>query len=810
MTQVANYFSDLRYGVRSLRRSPGFTAAATAILALGMGAATALFSIYDAILLRPLPYEDPASLVVISSTRPGRTVGTASWLEFQELQRDNETFAAIAGFSQADMNLLRSGHAERVPVTAVTPNMFRLLNVQPVRGRSFVESSGNSSSEPGAVISNALWTRDFAGSPDVLGQSITLNKQTFTIIGVAPADFALPYRTPSAIWVNYDTSDEMFRTRGMHFINVLGRLRPGVSLQKAQQDTRRIAAQLHQQFPDEDKDRGFGVAQLSDAWLGTYRTQLNILLGAVILLLTIACANVANLLLARSSVRAAETAIRLAIGADQRSLILLFLLESLLIGTAGGLLGIGLAWSLLRVLRSTLSNYIPLDQVRFLSWHMLGWFLLSVIVSACLVGLLPAWDSLRSGCVILREAGVSKVRPQQRLFRSALMISEVAVSVMLLAGAGLVVKTMWNLLHVPLGLDAERVLSAKVAPAADGKTNSSRTLALYASMLQNLRERHGVEAVGIINNLPLTGPGMTSNFLIPGHLGDEGPEAELRIVSPGYHPAMGIPILRGRDFDDSDTPSSQPVALVNAEASRAFFGNEDPIGREIQLDENSPKRVVIGLTGSTRQREVVDETHPEVDLPYSQLSPDSVIYSLSLQQGMSVVIRSKNPVSELVSDVRNVVSSIDPTTAVFDFESMEEVVQQSVSGERFIMTVLVFFGLTALLLTAAGVYSVTAYLVARRTQEIGIRMALGATRGNILGMVLRHSMVLTASGVILGSVGFVLLGKVLGSFLYHLSYLDISTITAAAFSLALVGLLASCVPAYRAMATNPTSALRQL
>jgi putative ABC transport system permease protein len=377
-------------------------------------------------------------------------------------------------------------------------------------------------------------------------------------------------------------------------------------------------------------------------------------------------------------------------------------------------------------------------------------------------------------------------------------------------GAVLVVKTMWNLLHLPLGLHVDSVLSAKVAPAADGKADPSRTVGFYSAMLQGLRQTHGIEAVGIINDLPLSGPGMTSNFLIPGHLDNEGPEAELRIVSPGYHKAMGISVLRGRDFEDGDTPSSQAVALVNAEAARSFFGNDDPIGREIQLDENSPKRVVIGMIASTRQRGVVDEFHPEVDLPYSQIPSDSVIYSLSLQQGMSVAIHSNLPLTELVSDVRNDVSSIDPTTAVFDFESMEEVVQHSVSGERFAMTVLVFFGLTALCLTAAGVYSVTAYLVARRTQEIGIRMALGATRGDILGMVLGHSMALIAIGVILGLLGFLFAGKALGSFLYHLSYLDVSAILGAALSLAFVGLLACCVPAWRAMATNPTSALRQL
>jgi len=786
---------DVRYAVRTLFKSPGFTVVALVALVLGIGANTAIFSVVSGVLLRPLPFAHPDRLVQLNEADPRNGVTVVSYGDLEDWRKQSASFEASIAYGNTSKSLQDVADPERIATTWAERGFFRMLGVEPVAGRTFREDDPLNV----VVLSAGFWKRRFGGDASLIGKKITLDGEGFTVIGVMPDGFQFPYRaSQTELWIPWVVPPRYEHNRSYRVDFVAGRLKPGVSLDAARAELHVIAKRLEAQYPESNKGRDARVTPLSEIVAGKVRSPLLILLGAVGLVLLIACANVANLLLARAAGRTHEVALRSALGATRGRLVRQFLTESLLLAIAGGLGGLLLAvWGTALLLKLAVSQ-IPRFGDIGLDWRVFVFLLAASVASGIGFGLAPALAASRidvySG---LRDktrqgsAGRSRVR-------DGLVVGEIALAFVLLMGAGLMLRTFLHLVSTPTGLVADNVLTLHMTISSPQLSDVTG----YGRYVKQLEERigqiPGVRAAGFIQYLPLQNWGWSGWFSIAGRpvLASAQPRAELRYVSPGYFRAMGIPIRSGRGLTDGDTGDSPRVILINEALSRRYFQNENPIGRQ------TDRGTIVGVVGDVHQAILGHPALPEIYYPFAQNT------AASSDPGVSLVVSTRMPPEGVVSDVRKAIHQVNPAQAIFNVKTMERVIAESLSDLKLYLWLLGLFAALALALAVAGVYGVISYTVTARIHEFGIRVALGADSGNVLGLVLWHGGVLVMMGLVLGVAGALGLTRLLKSLLFGVTPTDPATFVIVSIVLAVVALAACLVPARRAMRVDPMVALR--
>jgi putative ABC transport system permease protein len=804
-------WQDLRYGARVLRKSPGFTAVAVAALALGIGANTAIFSVVDNVLLRPLGYAEPSRLVALweeGKTRGFRGQTELAPANYFDLREQARAFERVAAFSPHSLNLTGAGEPERLEGQRVSADLFPLLGVRPARGRWFLPEEDAFGADRAVVFSHSLWVRRFGADPALVGRTVALDGVPHTVVGVMPPHFHFPGR--EEFWVPMAMHPEEAAGRGDHYLRAVGRLREGVSSEAAGDEVRAFAERLARQYPETNGGLGMVVVPLHEEFVGGARPALLILLGAVGLVLLIACANVANLLLARAAARRREVAVRAALGAGRLRLVRQMLTESLLLATLGGAAGLLLAvWSV-----DLLSALVPPEVAAAgrqpLDARVLLFTLAVSLVTGVVFGLAPALQSSNPRLSeALKEAGRYTGSGAGRgRARGALVVCEVAVALMLVVGAGLLLKGFWRLRAVEPGFRAEGVLTMKVILPAAKYAKPEQRRAFYDETLRRVAALPGVESAAMISFLPLTFRGMYFTFTAEGRppaTAAERPNAVYRVVSPDYFRAMGVPVLRGRAFAASDTAEAPAVMVVSRAMAERHWPGEDPIGRRLKVgppDSRNPWATVVGVVGDVRHGALSNELEPEMYAPYAQETR-----GFTAPRDLVVRTSAGDPLS-LAAAVREAVWSVDKDQPVSGARTLEQVLGESVARQRLYLLLLGAFAGLALVLAAVGVYGVMSYAVAQRTHEIGVRVALGAGRADILRLVVGQGMLLGLAGVGVGLAGAFALTRVMSSLLYGVTATDPAVYASVALLITLVALLACYVPARRAMKVDPMEALR--
>jgi putative ABC transport system permease protein len=812
-------FQDLRYGVRMIMNRPGFSAVVVLVLALGIGATSAIFSVVNAVLLRPLPYPEPDRLMMVfsASERDGRSEidGPVFGPDFVELRNQCRSCAQVAAYTgTGPSNLTGGGEPERVRVAEVTENLFATLGAQPVLGRTFLPeelgrpSPANDMQTIGGaavILSYGLWQRRFGADPAVIGKPVKVGGAACAVIGVMPDGFKFPDEAEA--WIPVTLSP----TRNNAFLRVVARLQAGVTQAQAQAELATIARRLEQDFPQTNRGLGVNVVPLQEHVVGNVRSSLLIFLGAVGFVLLIACANVANLLLARAATRQKEMAVRAALGASRLRVIRQLLTESLLLALAGGGLGLSLAFGILKALVAFAPQEIPrLNAIGIDPWA-LGFTLLLSVLTGVIFGFAPALQASRPDLnATLKEGGTGATGGASRhRLRGLLVVAEVSMALVLLIGAGLLLKSFTRLRETKLGFNPDRVLTASVTlPEAD-YTTGARMKAYYQQSLARLAARPEAQAVGVVNSLPLGNTG----FGVQGGLTVEGEPAERPDViasklaaSGGYFRALGVPLLKGRAFDDRDTADSPGVVIVSESLARSLWPNADALGKRINIGFGGETwREVVGVVGDVRQRELGAPPAMALYQPYQQVS-ERLRWLLS---EMTFVTRAAAEPQSFVASLRSELQSVDRELPLHNVATMGQVVSKSVADPRFYTLLLGSFSALALTLAAAGIYSVISYSVTQRTHEIGVRIALGAQSGAILRLVVRQGMALTLAGLAIGLGGAFALTRVLSEFLYQVGVTDPATFALLPLLLAAVAALACWIPARRATKVDPLVALRR-
>jgi putative ABC transport system permease protein len=802
---LAAFLQDVRYGVRTLAKKPGFTLAAVLTLALGIGANTAIFSVVNAVLLRPLPFEDPDRIMQVwsTNTEEGDKDLVTSVPDFLDWQNLNRSFTQLAAYSSTSFILTGAGEPERVRGAKVSASFFPLLRVQPVSGRILTAEDDRSGAERVALISHGLWRRRFAGDPRIIEQSIRLNNESYKVIGIMPPGFNFPVRRAGGadIWVPhaFDPNASMSK-RSSSYLGVLGRLKPEVTRAQAQADMDAVTRSLAEQFPATNQARGAFVIPLHEQMVEKSRPMLLILLGAVCFVLLIACINVANLLLARASARYKEMSVRSALGATRARLIRQLLTESVLLGLLGGGLGLLLAaWGLSLLVALTPPEIAHISQIS-LDRNVLGWTFALSILTGLLFGLAPAIKYSRGGIAeVLKENahGATAGRARGRL-RGLLVVGEVALSLMLLVGAGLLLKSLWRLQHVEAGFTTDNVLTMTLSLPQYKYSDPEQQRTFHARVLARLQNIPGVGMAGMTTILPLSGTSEAGDFQVVGkQLGKGSPSLNSRAVSPDYLRTIGIQLLKGRALTERDNQSGPPVCLINDWMARKIFAGEDPIGQRIKTA--GAEREIVGVVGDVKHRALSGEPDYEMYVPYTQYRFIS---------NMNYVLRIEKDPAGIAPAARAAVSEIDPEQAVDNVQMMEQVLLKSIAQPRFNTFLLSLFAGVALLIASVGLYGTLSYMVAQRTHEIGVRVALGAQAGDVVRLVVGQGMKLALLGVAAGAVGAFAASRVLSSLLFEVSPTDIWTFAAAPLLLLLVTLAACYAPARHAAKVDPLVALR--
>ncbi len=817
---------DLRYAVRILCQSPGFTAVAVLALALGIGANTAIFSVVNAVLLRPLPYREPDRLVQLWCSEPARGISRMGFAppDFREVRDQNQVFEQMAAFYYRNYTLMGTAEPERLRGVILSPEMFRLLGVKPALGRDFLPEEETFGKHRVVILSHGLWLRRFASDPAILNRSLMLDGESYTVVGVMPPQFQFPIGQ-SALWapMAFKAGDVM-NTRSNHFTNAIARLKPGVTLAQSRANVEAIARRLVQDFTEENAGMGMLLDSYHHLLVGDVQRALLILLGAVSLVLLIACANVASLLLARAAVREREIAIRTALGASRLRLLRQLLTESVLLALLGGGLGILLAYWGVDGLVALAARTLPRGQQISIDGRILGFTFLLSLLTGVLFGFAPAWEASRSAPgESLKESGRSSTGSARgRRVRNLLVVGELALSLMLLAGAGLLIKSFLRLQQVNPGFQPENVLSLQITLPPKKYPMGAKPVAFFGQLLERINTLPGVRSAGATTALPLAGGGWGKLFNIEGRptpaTMEQVPNVQYRQVTPGYFSALGISLRKGRLFADSDSQGRPPVAIINAALARRFFLNEDPIGKRIWMGppenlvvhllppaERATFRflrlTVVGLVEDVKQDGLAQDPSPEVFAPHSQ-AEDGGSNSLYL------VVRATGDPLKLTAAVRNQVLALDKEQPIANVMTMEERVSRSLSQPRLTMLLLGIFAVLALTLACIGLYGVVSYSVAQRTHEIGIRMALGAGRTDVLRMVVRQGLLLVLIGVAAGLAGASALTRLMSSLLYGVKPSDPATLLGVSLLLGAVALLAVYVPARKAAGMDPMMALR--
>ena len=809
---MGSTWQDLRYALRRLLASRGFTAAAVLTLALGVGANTAIFSVINALLLRPLPFKEPGRVIVIWKNNPvtANSLVEVTYPEFAFWREQSRSFEQLAAMPTTVHGygyiLTGQGDSAQLESAKVSASFFPLLGVSPALGQVFTADDDRPGGGRVVVLNHNLWRDRFGSDPAIVGKTLTLNGTGFTAVGVMPPGFQFPKGVD--LWTPLATNPRMMENREARFLKVVGRLKPGVSIEQAQSELSVLSSQLAQTHPENYAQQGVVVSTLSDHLYGNVRRALLILLAAAAMVLLIACFNVANLLLARTTARRQEIAVRIALGAARRRVIRQLLTESLLLSLLGTVLGILLAYLGIKTLVALGPTDVPrLDEVS-IDTPVLLFTLLLLLLTSLGFGIAPA---LKASDVDLHESlkessgRVAGEKKGQRL-RSTLIVIEVAVTLVLLIGAGLAIKSFVKLRQVDLGFNPENVLTAHLALQGAKYSRPQQRREFYQQLLERLEGSPGVQAAGGVLLRPLEGPaGWDRPFRIDGQTPEDAkqnPFANFEVVSPGYFRAMGIPLVKGRDFTNQDNEQSPGVAIISAGMARRYWPNEDPLGKRLVVNEGSQDAfwvTVAGVVGDARYREL-DDLRLDLYVPYLQ-NPVPLKY---------VVVRTTNADPQsAASTLRSAVAQLDREQAITAIATGEQLVSASLAKSRFTMVLLQIFAAIAAILAAIGIYGVISYSVSQRMHEMGVRVAFGAQPRDILKLLLGHGALLVLIGVVLGLAAAFILTRVMGSILYDVSVTDPWAYAVAAGGLMAVALLACYFPARRAARVDPVTLLRQ-
>lgn len=806
---MSNLWKDLSYAARMMLRQPGFTLVAILTLALGIGANSAIFSVVNAVLLRPLPYPEPEQLVMLWEVKTEQSAGalfkgTVSFSNYQDWREQDDSFKDIAAYQLAGFSLQGKDVPERVTGATVTSNFFDVVGVRPQTGRTFQDEDNQRGRNRVVVLSDSLWRRNFGADAGVTGKEITLGGEQYTVLGVMPQGFQFPSRS-TQLWMPLDLTPDQLTNRDNHWLLTLGRLKPGVTLEQAQAGMTTIARRIEQQYPEIQTGRGIQLVPLQEELVQFARPALLMLLGAVGFVLLIACTNVANLLLARSAARRKEIAIRTALGAGRWRLIRQFLTESVLLFILGGTLGLLISKWGVDLLVSQASAFMPRAGEVRLDGRVVGFTLLISFLTGMIFGLAPAIQSTKTDVqAALKEGGNAGHGHQRNWIRSFLVAAEIAAALVLLIGAGLLIKSFTQLLRTETGMKTENVITMGLTlPQSLYSTQQSRAV-FYYQVIDRIASRAGVEAVGVVNILPVQNSGYNGKIWVEGEaappMGSE-PIAEYRASSPDYFRALGIPLVGGRFFNAEDREQGIQVAIINQTFAKRYLKGRDPLGSRIRKEEGDWLSIV-GVVGDVRQSGLTRPTMPEVYTPYAQSG------SAALTQGMSLVVRATGEPSDIIAGIRREVALVDPAQPVYNVQTMQEVIYNSVSDRRLTMLLLTIFAGVALFLAMIGIYSVMSYVVTQNTREIGIRMALGAQAGDVLKLVVGQGLMLTLSGIIIGLLASLALTRLIKSLLFGVAATDPLTFIYVSLFLIVVAMLACYIPARRATRIDPMVALR--
>jgi len=810
---MISFWQDVRYGLRVLGKNPGFTAVAVLTLALGIGANTALFSVVNGVLLNPLPFPNPTELVAVYSRTATFQESSISYPNFLDWQKDNHSFASLSAFRSDDFNMTGVGEPERLHAHMISAEFFPALGLLPLLGRNFTPEEDRAGAGPVAILSDGTWKRKFGSSPEVLGRSITLNGKAYTVIGVAPG--GITGLSPSDVYVPIGQwNDPTFRDRRISMgMNSIGRLKPGVSIEQARADMERVAKNLEAAYPEADKGSGVTLVPLKTDVVGDVRGILLVLLGAVSFVLLIACANVANLLLARSTGRAREFAIRSALGAGPGRVIRQLLTESVLLGIAGGCVGLGLAKLGTKVILAALTGTLPRAEEISLDGHVLLYTFGISLLTGIAFGLVPAIKAMRPDMhETLKEGGRGASGARHRT-QSVFVVFEMAMAVVLLIGAGLMIRTLSALWNVNPGFDAHNVLTFQISSTSDPSVRPDQLRAKYRATLTAVRSIPGVEGVSLMGgSLPMTGdsevPFWREGQSRPQH-DNEMTFALFYLVNADYHRAMRIPVIRGRSFTEQDSEHAPQVALIDASFARKFFPKEDPVGKKINIGLLDMQPEVVGIVGHVQHWGLGAREHENLEaqlyLPVWQI-PDR--FWTLLANGGQYVARTSGSPAGLAASIRQASENVDASAVLYDVRPMEEIVARSISTQRLTMFLLSVFSGLALVLSAIGIYGVISYLTGERTHEIGVRVALGASGEDVLRMVLGQGMRMTLIGVGVGIAAAFGLTRLITQMIYGVGATDPLTFAGVAVLLSAVALCACYIPARRAMRVDPIVALR--
>jgi predicted permease len=814
---MQNFLLDLRHGLRSLRKNLGFTTVAVVVLALGIGANTAIFSVVDAALLRPLPFSESGRLMRIWHTPPqkafpGMPIFSVSAANYEDWEKQNHVFQSMAIYSSRVFNLTGTGEPERLFAASVSPKFFSTLRVQPLLGRVFTEDENQEGRGDVVVLTYGLWKSHFGGDPKIVGSRINLDGKSYLVTGVMPQTMVLP--DWAQLWTPHAWTDQERAVRGEHHYMVIARLKPGVTQEQAQAEMNTISGRLEQQYPEDDKGWGAVVSPLQQDLVSDVRPALLVLLGAVAAVLLIACANVANLVMAKTFERRKEIAIRSALGASRYRLLSRILLETSITALIGGALGLIVAHFGNRFMLAYLADQLPKSVDAGLDFRVLFFTLAVSLLTGILAGLIPALRLSRTDVSEALKQGLGRTDAASgsTQARNVLVVTEVALSLVLLVGAGLMIRTLGNLHSVDPGFDAHSVATMSISVPPTKFATPPQQVSFFNQVLDRVRALPDIQAAGLIDALPLSGDGSHQPIAIEGQAAvpmSEQPEVDVRLISSGYMKAMRIPVVRGRDFNDSDVAGRPGAVLISESMAKRFWPNQDPIGKQLTLTFFSGvSRQVVGVVKDVKL-DGLNETRPNATL-YTPLAQVTVPSNGGWRSfGMSLVARASGDPNKLVASIRNAVHQVDPDRPILDIKTMQEVVAGSLTPQRFNMFLLAGFAGLALLLAAVGIYSVLAYSVRQRVREIGVRMALGAQLRDVLRLIILEGMKPTALGLVIGVVVALLFARVVSSLIFGVSARDVATYISVSALLGSIALLASAIPAWRATRVDPMKTLRE-
>lgn len=809
---------DLRYGFRMMRKSPGFAATAILVLALGIGANTAIFSVVNGVILRPLPYPEPERLVRIWHTPPPQNFPgierfSVSVANFVDWKAQSKSFDGMAMYSFNHADMTGGSKPDVVRLARVTDGFFAVFGMQPLLGRIFTADEDQAGHGRVVILSYPIWKAQFGGDQNVIGRAVSFDGESYSIVGIAPANFRYPEW--AQMWQPMAWTDQEKAVRGEHHSVVVARLKRGVALKQAQAEMSAISARLADQYPADNKGWGAIVIPLHADMVGDVRLALLVLLGAVGFVLLIACANVANLLLAKTLARQKEAAIRAVLGASGGRIVRQILVETILLAIAGGVLGLVVAHFGVSAIAAFFGDNLPQNMDISPDVWVLTFTILVSVATGIVAGLAPAWRLTKTNLNEALKSGLGRTDADTsgNRARAILVVSEVALSLILLAGAGLLSRSLWNLHRVNPGLDPHNVLTMSLPVTTKRLPTPAAQAEFFEDVLRRLRALPGVESAAAIDNMPLSGDGGSIQPVqIEGRpvvqMADQ-PEVAVRLISSGFIHTMRIPLIAGREFNDSDTPGGRGVVLVSQAMARQFWPNESPIGKRLTLTFSpGGPREIIGVVGDVKQ-DGLDTFDPVATLysPLSQLTtPKGVVWHAF---SLALALRTNVPPAGLTSAVTNTVHEFSAEQSVQDIATMDQLIATSLTPQKFNMLMLASFAGLALLLAAVGIYSVLSYAVRRRTREIGIRMALGAQVRDVLRLVVADGMKPTLIGVAIGIAGALALSKVVAKLIYGVSPTDPATLAAVALLLAAVAFFASIIPAYRATKVEPMTALHE-